>query len=725
MFPIFHCRPLSHEWSDIKAELAKEDRWTDAILAELDSNNLMIDVSNHESLKDSRTRRPFIKDLGKLNSGMKARNWKTEAIEHELCLLSFNDINRDFTDYDPKTIKQYKVTGTSVYALVWIIKAKHRKAKPKYDPTEKKIQRSKRQPGPTDSQKTARKIRISVIGSKNVNQLDGVDKDDLSQRVELKLKELDNSNFEKGSVTLDVEYLPNAGANETISFNPTDLVVNSPNDFIVYFVNDAQSDDVLRDLAFLSGRMTSTLLFSEDTFSLPDMADGIITQRRFEGLDKVCQIIASFAEQRLDREIQEADNHLRVVDLCNCITNHLLRLDQIENVRLLQKHDLLERILQYACADSNFSVTIELDFNFLLWARRFFEDAKSVTAVSMDTVSMFWNRSEYAEQVRRYVGSHSAVNNSRIFVFESPSSLADHRHALDFHFGTYGHQKESQRHGGVYVTSAESFQGLLESNFPRICESCSAGGNSPFDFGIVTTRDDKEYLLVLSHKSFQCIPLDSKNKKLKEDCSKFQTMFESDFEKVTEGTLGDVQGVPVARWAKHFGEGSSFKELTKSLFDHSDVLHFVCFRLKSVDSSYYKKFKDAFDKLKQALRNEENHLRGTYGLKDMTFGTLIKRAIDSETKLTAIGESYFNYENGVDFIYSCRFPSSESLNAYMQDQQHCKARKDFFSEIDGLAKWTFETVKIGEEDKMKLAERLVPITRMDFDVDVIPSTRRS
>jgi hypothetical protein len=118
--------------------------------------------------------------------------------------------------------------------------------------------------------------------------------------------------------------------------------------------------------------------------------------------------------------------------------------------------------------------------DFLSRVGALYEEAKSVHAVTLSSISDFWVSENDKVLIEKYLEQQNGKNIKRLFVFESPYDLMRYRLVLDENHNAYGDQ------GGVFITSIQNYQANILRDICRAEEKYSYNNK---DFGIWEFED--------------------------------------------------------------------------------------------------------------------------------------------------------------------------------------------------------------------------------------------
>jgi serine/threonine protein kinase len=132
---------------------------------------------------------------------------------------------------------------------------------------------------------------------------------------------------------------------------------------------------------------------------------------------------------------------------------------------------------------NTYEFDIGTEKNFLLRATPLFENAHKVYAISLDTISSFWTKSE-RQSVRIYI-ERQPINTIRLFVFKTPKRAHQYSKILDANDRWYGSSAAGNKGSGmVLVSSFESYQNFLSSY-----TDLNLGEYQEKDFGLLNYGD--------------------------------------------------------------------------------------------------------------------------------------------------------------------------------------------------------------------------------------------
>lgn len=325
---------------------------------------------------------------------------------------------------------------------------------------------------------------------------------------------------------------------------------------------------------------------------------------------------------------------------------------------------------------SDYTVNLSLDQNFLLRACGLFANSSGIYATSIDSLSSFWIASD-SENALRYTHIQP-LNTMRLFVFSSASSMHQYRNVLTEHHRQYGAE------GGVFMCTIDSYDHLISSLLSPALRRQLAGKDFAFlEFG----NRAKPYLATLSSDSLHCNQLASSSvySSLKDAFDGFACLRKHEL----DGKYKVLKWFPT--YATHKSE---WKLALETLFtpeekelNRREVFHHIFFHSKVVSSGNARALELAIVKAVALLREIPKKDDSGMLIRDIRFGQMVPSEIIS--RLNAIDGRFMgqimignHHLESYPYCLSMTLDSIEDLEHYYSHPIHSEAREEIFSACD-------------------------------------------
>ncbi|MFI4855488.1 MAG: hypothetical protein ACIAQF_10995, partial [Phycisphaerales bacterium JB065] len=325
----------------------------------------------------------------------------------------------------------------------------------------------------------------------------------------------------------------------------------------------------------------------------------------------------------------------------------------------------------------DYSENLSTGAQFLVRARKIFQPAESVLAVSVDAVSTFWTDFKNRSAAYQYLQSQSE-NTKRLFVFHSADAAHNYGRILDEH---------NKKYGNVFVTTLEHYRRFLkEWGAPEDVLTIKkdfaildyAGGSSGKSASLLATLDDHK-LFFKRLAGFDGITGGG-----------WVERFRSQFDRMSmlDPSCLDSNKT-ILRWSHLFWNNKLWPDRLRELFGDdrkSDVFHLVFFKGGSADESRVEKLNKVYSALRKRQRNG---WKDRFGMLDVWIGRREHWAappIDGRLG----GEISVDAGPEFEFVIIMKFSSREGLREYYQDKEHSKLREQLYTSFDDRLKVLYE-----------------------------------
>ena len=433
---------------------------------------------------------------------------------------------------------------------------------------------------------------------------------------------------------------------------------------------------------------------------------------------------------------------------------------QPDDRRIGQALELLKPIEELVDDSLDFLVKIAPEHQYLTFAESHFGNAAKVLAVSVDTISRFWQADSNNDKLMDYIRSHPEDNTVRLFVFSNAQSLIDYHSLLNQHFDVY--EK-------VLVTNIETYRWLTRETSAKIAsihQSTKQLDSTEFDFGLIQKRpgntppdldeneeDAAQAYLTLNSDQFEGSQLTAATSKklgklpvvLAELQEKFVDSLAIPLEPIVfDGSPDKLQEEykrTAVCWGARYKVPKSGLELFKNdvvekLFPNfrdnrqRQILHTVVFAIPRGLSDEMQNAEQArYDGVMLFLEKKLNELQPyfakKYGLESYHFG--MKHEWEKTDDLvpfeTSNGnekkEIQLNYLDGrnIRYYHAAVFPNVDSLKAYLADEKHIELRRQVWRKLDDRIEALYQAV---DDSKLNVADTAAElmiatrVTRRDF-----------
>ena len=389
---------------------------------------------------------------------------------------------------------------------------------------------------------------------------------------------------------------------------------------------------------------------------------------------------------RIHYDLNTLDEKIR--ELCDAVNQYTFawKMDIFEDIRKLgdylssyensepykieHLHEALKRTrneLSQLVHHDGYKRRVSYEDNFIQAANPYFRTAKKIEAISIASVSTFWDNPEVYNSVVKYLRDQSGDNQDvvRLFVFRNPAEANYFKNILQANYRSYG----VGRNGGVFLCSIESYDKILmeisrDRNFLRSIQGRDFGRlqyeNENEDYSLIAILDAQQLEFERIHVD------DGYYVSLESFSSYMQSLLsipegESDKEKFCLRWTGDFYKNP-----------GKFAYGLEQIFDgeYGPIMHLV---LVKTNKKNHNEVKECLHKLKAKFEGAEDELElHTIWLRER------KDVLAHDGRF--LGPLITN--KTYDFALGVEFENERALQSYYQHKMHSVEREALYISLE-------------------------------------------
>lgn len=353
----------------------------------------------------------------------------------------------------------------------------------------------------------------------------------------------------------------------------------------------------------------------------------------------------------------------------------LVNRHSVEDISERWKNEVCKTILDNATEElislknENYTSVIGENANYLMRAKPVFQEASSIYAVSLDTVSGFWVSSQkrHEDLAHDYLASQPP-HTHRLFVCSSPESAHNYATVLNIHSRRYGVQ------GGVFLCGISQYIDMIrELDLVQYEHQGEAVG---LDFAILEYgigQSARVYKATLNGELFHVVPRTSRRPFPRFDSEAIRRWF-LELKKLAPGEIHSDW--KIMKWEVDLQHRpDEWSEKLHYLFDRRprDVFHLVLLANEHPRSpEEHSEFARAVGEIKQRLHEVVDKELNTFRLKDFWFG---ESAQVSARDAVTDGTLNTNCNSPGKYLLYMRFADKDGLEQWYRDKSHSRLRR--------------------------------------------------